>query len=169
MALVIGMNSGSSFDGIDAVLVEIDLAPDGQPGPPRFIDGLAYDWPKEVEARILPLFEGQATIFELTRINYVAGAVYAKAAQALIAKTGSSRPGCCASASTARRSTRRRRTGRGSWPWIRTRTWWTGGSMALTRAASSSGNPGSSPRTPASPSSTSSDRPTTPSVGPARR
>ena len=35
-----------------------------------------------------PLFEGQATIFELTRINYVAGAVYAKAAQALIAKTG---------------------------------------------------------------------------------
>jgi anhydro-N-acetylmuramic acid kinase len=88
MALVIGMNSGSSFDGIDAVLIEIELAADGQPAPPRFIDGLAYDWPKEVEAQILPLFEGQATIFELTRINYVAGAVYAKAAQALIARTG---------------------------------------------------------------------------------
>src|SRR5438093_4015688 len=87
MALVIGMNSGSSFDGIDAVLVEIDLAPDGQPAPPRFIDGLAYDWPKAVEAQILPLFEGNATVFELTRINYVAGAVYAKAAQALIART----------------------------------------------------------------------------------
>lgn len=87
MALVIGMNSGSSFDGIDAVLVELDLAADGQPAPPRFIDGLAYDWPKEVEAQILPLFEGQATIFKLTRINYVAGAVYAKAAKALIAKT----------------------------------------------------------------------------------
>ena len=88
MALVIGMNSGSSFDGIDAVLMEIELAPDGQPAPPRFIDGLAHDWPKEVEAQILPLFEGQATIFELTRINYVAGAVYAQAAQALMAKTG---------------------------------------------------------------------------------
>ncbi len=50
MALVIGMNSGSSFDGIDAILVEIELAADGQPAPPRFIDGLAYDWPREVEA-----------------------------------------------------------------------------------------------------------------------
>jgi anhydro-N-acetylmuramic acid kinase len=88
MALVIGMNSGSSFDGIDAVLFEITLGADGQPMRPRFIDGLAYDWPPEVEARILPLFENKATLFELTRINYVAGAVYAKAAQALIAKTG---------------------------------------------------------------------------------
>ncbi len=37
---------------------------------------------------ILPAFENKATLFELTRINYVAGAVYAKAAQALFAKTG---------------------------------------------------------------------------------
>lgn len=88
MAFVIGMNSGSSFDGIDAVLFEIGFGPDGQPVRPRFIDGLAYDWPPEVEERILPIFENQATIFELTRINYVAGAVYAKAAQALLAKTG---------------------------------------------------------------------------------
>jgi len=88
MALVIGMNSGSSFDGIDAVLVEIELGDDGQPVRPRFVDGLAYDWPPEVEAQILPIFENKATIFELTRINYVAGAVYAKAAQALLAKTG---------------------------------------------------------------------------------
>ncbi len=44
MALVIGMNSGSSFDGIDAVLFEIALGDDGQPTRPRFIDGLAYDY-----------------------------------------------------------------------------------------------------------------------------
>ena len=88
MALVIGMNSGSSFDGIDAVLIEIELGPDGQPARPRFIDGLAYEWPAEVEALILPAFENKATIFELTRINYVAGAVYAKACQALLARTG---------------------------------------------------------------------------------
>ncbi len=88
MTHVIGMNSGSSFDGIDAVLFEIELGDDGQPTRPRFIDGLAYDWPKEVEAAILPLFEGQATLFELTRINYVAGAVYAKAARALLEQTG---------------------------------------------------------------------------------
>ena len=29
MALVIGLNSGSSFDGIDVVLVEIDNGADG--------------------------------------------------------------------------------------------------------------------------------------------
>ena len=88
MALVIGMNSGSSFDGIDAALFEIVLGDDGQPTKPRFIDGLAYDWPAEVEASILPLFENQATLFELTRINYVAGAVYANAARAVIARAG---------------------------------------------------------------------------------
>jgi anhydro-N-acetylmuramic acid kinase len=87
MALMIGMNSGSSFDGIDAVLFEISLGEDGQPTRPRYIDGIAYDWPPEVEALILPAFENKATIFELTRINYVAGAVYAKAALALIART----------------------------------------------------------------------------------
>jgi anhydro-N-acetylmuramic acid kinase len=88
MTYMIGMNSGSSFDGIDAVLFEIDLGEDGQPTRPRFIDGLAYDWPAAVEAAILRLFEGQATLFELTRINYVAGAVYAKAARALLDRAG---------------------------------------------------------------------------------
>jgi anhydro-N-acetylmuramic acid kinase len=88
MALLIGMNSGSSFDGIDAVLLEIELGPDGQPMRPRYIDGLAYDWPKEVEALILPAFENKTTIFELSRINYIAGAVYAKACLALIEQTG---------------------------------------------------------------------------------
>jgi len=88
MALLIGMNSGSSFDGIDAVLLEIELGPDGQPTRPRFVDGLAYDWPKEVEALILPAFENKTTIFELSRINYVAGAVYAKACLALLEQTG---------------------------------------------------------------------------------
>ena len=88
MALLIGMNSGSSFDGIDAVLLEIELGPDGQPVRPRYIDGLAYDWPKEVEALILPAFENKTTIFELSRINYIAGAVYAKACLALIEQTG---------------------------------------------------------------------------------
>lgn len=88
MALMIGMNSGSSFDGIDAVLFEIELGPDGQPVRPRFIDGLAYDWPKEVEDLILPAFENTTTIFELTRINYIAGAVYAKACLALLERTG---------------------------------------------------------------------------------
>src|SRR6187551_3249446 len=88
MTLVIGMNSGSSFDGIDAVLIEIGVDAEGQPVRPTFIDGLAYDWPRKVEERILPLFENRASVFELTRINYAAGAVYALAAQALVDKSG---------------------------------------------------------------------------------
>ena len=34
MALVIGLNGGSSFDGIDVVLVEITNGPDGYPARP---------------------------------------------------------------------------------------------------------------------------------------
>ncbi len=33
MPLIIGMNSGSSFDGIDVVLAETDIADDGFPTP----------------------------------------------------------------------------------------------------------------------------------------
>ncbi len=88
MALVIGMNSGSSFDGIDAVLFDIAIGEDGQPTRPRFRDGLAYPWPREVEERVLRLFDNQLSVFDLVRLNYVAGAVYAEAAQALIDQTG---------------------------------------------------------------------------------
>lgn len=88
MALMIGMNSGSSFDSIDAVLFEIELGPDGHPVRPRFLDGLAYEWPAAVEEQILRAFEDKASIFELSRINYEAGAVYAKACLALLEKTG---------------------------------------------------------------------------------
>lgn len=88
MALVIGMNSGSSFDGIDAVLTEISLAPDGHPTKPKFIDGIAYPWRDDVAHQVLRGFANELTVFELTRLNYVAGAVYAQAAHALLQKTG---------------------------------------------------------------------------------
>lgn len=49
MALAIGMNSGSSFDGIDAVLVEVAVGEDGQLAPPRFIAGISVPWPAPIE------------------------------------------------------------------------------------------------------------------------
>ena len=87
MTLIIGMNSGSSFDGIDAVLAEISFADDGHPTKPKFIDGIAYPWRDDVAKQVLRGFANELTIFELTRLNYVAGAVYAQAARALLEKT----------------------------------------------------------------------------------
>jgi len=53
MTRVIGLNSGSSFDGVDVVLVEIDNGPDGYPARPKFIMGSSYDWPQAVAEIVL--------------------------------------------------------------------------------------------------------------------
>lgn len=84
MALVIGLNSGSSFDGMDAVLIDIELGEDGYPNRPRFIDGLAYQWPEKIAERVLDAFANKVSIFEMTRLHYEAGAVYAEAARELM-------------------------------------------------------------------------------------
>ena len=88
MVKVIGLNSGSSFDGIDVVLVEIENGPDGYPARPKFIRGSSYDWPKPVADIVLKSFENQVSIFELTRLNYLAGAVYAQSARAFMREAG---------------------------------------------------------------------------------
>jgi anhydro-N-acetylmuramic acid kinase len=88
MTYVIGLNSGSSFDGMDAVLIDVELGADGYPSRPRFIDGLAYAWPAAVGERVLAAFSNKVDIFELTRLNYEAGAVYAEAARELMRRNG---------------------------------------------------------------------------------
>jgi anhydro-N-acetylmuramic acid kinase len=84
MVKVIGLNSGSSFDGIDVVLVEIEAGTDGYPARPRFISGRSYDWPEAVAALVLKSFENKISLFELNRLNYLAGAVYANSARAFM-------------------------------------------------------------------------------------
>lgn len=87
--LALGLNSGSSFDGIDVVLVDIDIDEhDGQLKRPRFIAGKTVPWPDQVAEQVLLAFENKLSIFALCRLNYVAGAVYAEAARALMAETG---------------------------------------------------------------------------------
>jgi anhydro-N-acetylmuramic acid kinase len=84
----IGLNSGSSFDGVDAVLVDLEVAEDGRIAPPKFIDGISLDWPKEVQGDVLAAFSNSLSLFELTRLNYVVGAVFAEAATTLMQKHG---------------------------------------------------------------------------------
>ncbi|KAH7139854.1 anhydro-N-acetylmuramic acid kinase, partial [Dactylonectria estremocensis] len=88
MVYIVGLNSGSSFDGVDAVLCKIGLAEDGHPSCPEYVDGLTVDWPLELQPQILRAFDNDLTIFEMTRLNYVAGALYAEAANDLIARNG---------------------------------------------------------------------------------
>ncbi|GGH86910.1 anhydro-N-acetylmuramic acid kinase [Pullulanibacillus pueri] len=86
MSLMIGLNSGTSFDGIDAVLIEITMGADGHPNPPKYIDGLSMQWPKEVQKVMLDTFANKVDMEGLGRLNYVAGAVFANVANALLDK-----------------------------------------------------------------------------------
>ncbi|BDF57525.1 anhydro-N-acetylmuramic acid kinase [Christensenellaceae bacterium] len=78
MALIIGMNSGSSFDGIDVILAETEIANDGFPKPTKFLKGNSYAWPKEVEDMIMPAFDNKVDMVGMTRLTYIAGAVMAE-------------------------------------------------------------------------------------------
>ncbi|KAK7221729.1 hypothetical protein V2G26_009732 [Clonostachys chloroleuca] len=85
---IVGLNSGSSFDGVDAVLCRISMAEDGHPSRPVYVDGLTVDWPAKLEPLVLRAFNNELSLFEMTRLNYAAGALYAEAANALLAKAG---------------------------------------------------------------------------------
>src|ERR1700724_2009018 len=88
MDSAIGLNSGSSFDGIDAVLVNIEIGCDGLPVRPRYVAGRSYPWPPTVVGDVLRAFENKLTIFELCRLNYSVGAVYAECARSLMRERG---------------------------------------------------------------------------------
>jgi anhydro-N-acetylmuramic acid kinase len=90
--LALGLNSGSSFDGVDAVLVDIEIGSDGLLKRPRFIAGKTVEWPDKIAEQVLASFENRLTTFELCRLNYVAGALYAEVARSLMRETGA-KPG----------------------------------------------------------------------------
>lgn len=88
MPYILGLNSGSSFDGVDAVLCTIDIAEDGHPSRPVFVDALTVDWPEKLQPLILRAFNNDVTIFEMCRVNYAAGALFSEAANKLLRKAG---------------------------------------------------------------------------------
>lgn len=80
MDLIMGMNSGSSFDGIDVVLAETEIAEDGFPRPPKFLKGASYEWPEEVAKIVQDAFVNKVDMVGLNRLNYLCGAVFAEKA-----------------------------------------------------------------------------------------
>ena len=78
MALIMGMNSGSSFDGIDVVLCEIDMDADGFPTAPKFLKGGSYEWPEEVASIVRDAFVNKVDMVGLNRLDYLCGAVFAE-------------------------------------------------------------------------------------------
>ena len=84
---VIGLNSGTSFDGIDVALVKFkknDLRP-------TFIDGLVYEYPRIVKEKIRQLIDGVGArrgtpLREISQLNFLLGELFADAANKIIKK-----------------------------------------------------------------------------------
>lgn len=84
---VIGLISGTSVDGIDAALVELDGQ--GYDLTVSFIQGLAYPYPDALRQQILALCAGEAiALDDLAALDDAVAKTFATAAQALIAQTG---------------------------------------------------------------------------------
>ncbi len=88
MALIIGLNSGSSCDGVDCALAEISMMEDNQPSPPKFITGISVDWPERLHKMIWEAFDNKLDLFELSKLNYAIGAFFGVAVKQLLKETG---------------------------------------------------------------------------------
>lgn len=82
---VIGINSGTSFDGVDVALVEFkknNLIP-------RFIDGIIYPLPKNVKKLIGAAIVGSSrdcSLHGISQLNFVLGEIFAAAALKIVKK-----------------------------------------------------------------------------------
>lgn len=85
--IVIGLMSGTSVDGIDAVLVKID-----ENGINTKVDMLAfenYSYPEEIRQRIFTLFNPKtSSVDQICHMNFLLGNVFAEAAWKIIKKAG---------------------------------------------------------------------------------
>ncbi|NRF94415.1 anhydro-N-acetylmuramic acid kinase [Paenibacillus frigoriresistens] len=85
--LAVGLMSGSSLDGVDAVLMRVKGNGENTSFDMLEFDCLPFD--ADTKARILELFEyDTSTIDKVTIMNVVLGELYAKAALWVIAKAG---------------------------------------------------------------------------------
>ena len=88
--LVVGLISGTSADGIDAVLCDINGAPPNLTV--KIVAGNTTPYPPELRKRIMTSYSPQESrIDEICKLNFDIGAVFAAAAEAII-KTAEANP-----------------------------------------------------------------------------
>lgn len=80
---IIALMSGTSCDSIDVGLCEVmpDLSC-------RLIDGINFDYPHGVRAKLFEIFEQKASLQDICQMNFVVGKCFADAASELIKKWG---------------------------------------------------------------------------------
>ena len=80
---VIALMSGTSCDSIDAGFCEV--FPDRSV---KLIQGINYQYPEHVKAKIFQLFRGEASVKDICQMNFVIGKCFADAANVLISEFG---------------------------------------------------------------------------------
>lgn len=80
---IIGLMSGTSCDSIDAALCEVmpDLSV-------KLIQGINYQYPEHIRAKIFSAFRGDISVKELCQLNFAVGKCFADAANVLIKEFG---------------------------------------------------------------------------------
>lgn len=83
--LVIGLNSGTSFDGVDVALVKFSSVNKFE-----FVDGLIYEYPSRIKEKIRAVISGNidscSLLKEISQLNFLLGEVFADAALRIIKK-----------------------------------------------------------------------------------
>ena len=98
--LYVGLMSGTSLDGVDAVLVEISAAPDEEPSEPRkprIVHAVALPYPAELKAAVLAVCRDQAApLCVLGRIDVELARWYSRAVEQLLNEAGVAAASVCA-------------------------------------------------------------------------
>ncbi len=88
VAYVVGLNSGSSLDSVDAVLLDMEMDNQGLPQLNRVVAYREYAWPDSVHADVLQAINLNLGIAALCRLSFVVGATFGKFVNALLQESG---------------------------------------------------------------------------------